>query len=193
MKAPSASSKISFTPLRLLCPSRRRAVFDLDMGNLGCPHDVADADLVGPPRQPHPTIAAAHGRNQSRARQHVDDLEDVLLRDLQALGQLGDLDQPIVGAGTIEQDSGSHGGGFGQAHRREGSLVRVWPKANASWPELRSLSGGPPPVGAGPVGRPAVPRLFLEARAGRRGSHAGPGAPRYLVRISLPLAVMRRR
>ena len=42
--------------------------------------------------------------DQPRTCQQIDDLEDVLLRDLQAQGQLCGLDQAIVGAGAIDQD-----------------------------------------------------------------------------------------
>jgi hypothetical protein len=48
------------------------------------------------PRQLHAAVAATHGLEQAGLGEHIDDLEDVLLGDVEALGQHGDLDQLIV-------------------------------------------------------------------------------------------------
>ena len=52
-----------------------------------------------------------------RACQQVDDLEDVLRRDLQALRELRHLDQAVVRACAVDQDADGVAGGFGQTHR----------------------------------------------------------------------------
>jgi hypothetical protein len=93
------------------------ALLDLHVRDLGGAHHVADADGGGRTRQAHAAVASAQGLDQPRARQQVDDLEDVLLRDVEALRQLRNLDQARVGARAVDQDADGVAGRFGQSHR----------------------------------------------------------------------------
>ena len=67
-------------------------------------------------------------------RQQVHDLEGVLLGDVEPLGDVGDLDQPVFRLGAVDQDADGVARGFVEAH-----AGRVWSLATMA---VRYVSSG---------------------------------------------------
>jgi hypothetical protein len=99
-----------------------RAFLDFHMRDFGRAHHVADADRLWRTREFHPAVAATHRFDQFRLGQQVDDLEDVLWRNLEPCGERGNLDEPIVCARAVDQNADGMARRLGQAHRTICSL-----------------------------------------------------------------------
>ena len=82
----------------------------------GGAHHVADADGPGLGQQPQATAAAAGGFQQALAREVVDDLHQVVLRQAMLLSQLANRDQALAVRGAVHQHAQRVVGVFGKTH-----------------------------------------------------------------------------
>lgn len=88
----------------------------VEIGRFDNADDLSNANLTGRTRELYATVAAAHGLHKSAAGQQVYDLKGVLLRDVQALGNLGDLDKFIARLSAVHQYPDGVIGSFVEAH-----------------------------------------------------------------------------
>jgi hypothetical protein len=91
---------------------------DAHIGGLHRTHDVAHADLLRRPSEPDATVPSALRCDQVCTRKKMYDLEDILHRQLQPFGQIGDFHQSSIGPCTFDQDSDGVTGRFIQSHVR---------------------------------------------------------------------------
>src|SRR5262249_26459106 len=119
--------------------------------------------------------AAAHGFDEAGPGQQIDDLEHVLLRDLQPLRELRNLDQLIAGARAVDQDPDRVVGGLGEPHARRASrrisalLKHTLPHISTPCsPRLEAKTLSPAVSPEGPP--PGQPPRRLDARTSLCGS-----------------------